>query len=78
MTDKEIYLKFAAKNDWGDSDSIELTAKQLEKIILTACKYARNDGRADGFEEGKRIATNFHKASGGSDIFNQMFGGVKK
>jgi hypothetical protein len=75
MTDKEIYLKFAAKNKWADSGEITLSAKQLEKIILTACKYAREDG----FENGKRIANNLHKVSGGSgmDIFNEIFGGKK-
>jgi len=75
MTDKEIFNKFSEKNNWGSSDSIELSAKQLEKIILTACKYAREDG----FENGKRIANNLHKVSGGSgmDIFNEIFGGKK-
>ena len=75
MTDKEIFNKFSEKNNWGSLDSIELSAKQLEKIILTACKYAREDG----FENGKRIANNLHKVAGGSgaDIFNQMFGGKK-
>jgi hypothetical protein len=76
MTDKEIFNKFKEKNDWRDSDScVELNIKQLEKIILTACKYAREDG----FENGKRIANNLHKAAGGSgmDIFNQIFGGKK-
>ena len=70
MTDQEIYLKFAQKNDWGDSDCIELSAKQLEKIILTACKYAREDG----FENGNRIVVD-NSAYG--DIFNQLFGGKK-
>lgn len=70
MTDQQIFNKFSDKNNWGDSDCIKLSAKQLEKIILTACKYAREDG----FENGKRIASNLHKAAGSSDIFSQMFG----
>jgi hypothetical protein len=75
MTDQEIFNKFSEKNDWGDSDCIELSAKQLEKVILTACKYAREDG----FTNGTRIATNLHKAAGNPnmDIFNQVFGGKK-
>ena len=78
MTDSDIFKKFSEKNNWGDSDCIELSAKQLEKIILTACKYARESGWEDGreevrqecyqegFERGKVVANNLNKAVGGS------------
>jgi len=70
MSDKEIWEKFVGVNPaWKDGE-IKLTANQLQKIVLTACKYARGDG----FEEGKKVAA----GQNGADIFGEIFGGFKK
>lgn len=80
MTDDEIYAKFDKINHWGDSDEIKLSSAQLKKIILTACKYARNSG----YERGKFVAESLYRATNGggsnngADIYSKIFGNFEK
>jgi hypothetical protein len=80
MSDKEIWEKFVGVNPAWKEGEIKLTANQLQKIVLTACKYARGDG----FEAGKKAAAELYKAmnrgtgQNGADIFKDIFGGFGK
>jgi hypothetical protein len=80
LNNEEIWEKFVGMNPaWKDGE-IKLTVNQLQKIVLTACKYARGDG----FEAGKKVAAELYKAmnrgtgQNGADIFGEIFGGLKK
>jgi hypothetical protein len=78
MSDAEIWEKFVSVNpDWVEGD-IVLTKNQLQKIVLTACRYARNSG----FETGKKVTADLYKnlnpgGYNGADIFSGIFGGKK-
>jgi len=79
MTDKEIFNKFADKNFWHDLGVIKLTTNQLEKIILTACRYAREDEftKEREYRIGQENMRKRSEAANNADILNQIFGGKK-
>jgi hypothetical protein len=78
LTDQEIWDKFISINpDWMNREII-LSESQLRKIVLTACKYARQSG----FETGKKVTADLYKnlnpgGYNGADIFSGIFGGKK-